>query len=137
MAYAEPITLAVGEMITVPRVMNLPMPASGPAGGMTMTLETRYTLTAITFDGADRIAHLALAMTAKVGSAMAPTAAAIMTTETRSTGEGTVDVNVDRGIVLHNEMRMTTDTSMRSQGSPMIPSMQSHGTTTLSVDVIN
>ena len=59
-----------------------------------------------------------------------------MTTETRSTGEGTVDVNVDRGIVLHNEMRMTTDTSMRSQGSPMIPSMQSHGTTTLSVDVI-
>ena len=136
MAATEPITLSIGETITQPRVMSLPMPGAGSTGGMAMTGETRYTLTSITFDGADRIAHLAVGITANVGATVAPPAAASMTTETRTAGEGTIDVNVERGIVLHNELRMTTDTSMRSQGSPMLPSMQSHGTMTLSVDVI-
>lgn len=136
LANAEPISLSIGESATVPRAMNLPMPASGPAGGMTMSGETRYTLTSITFDGADRIAHLAVAITVKAGTTVSP-AAASMTTDTRTTGNGVVDVNIDRGIVLHQEVRMTMETSMHSDGaSSRIPSMQGHGTTTMSSDLI-
>ena len=92
MASAPPITLSVGETVTVPTQMNLPIPASAAVAGMTMSGETRYTLTSVTFDGADRIAHLKMAMTGtmnhetRIGTeARAPT----MGMDMRTTAEGT------------------------------------------------
>jgi hypothetical protein len=135
MASASPITLAVGESITVPTLMNLPMPPAGQSGAafaMSMKGETTYTLTSITFDGADRIAHLATRINGTVANATEPAGGkgpSIRSDATLS-GEGTVDINVDRGLMLRNEQRMTTDTTMHAEGSgaPAMPSMRTHGT---------
>ena len=65
--------------------------------------ETRYTLTAITFDGADRIAHLASHMTNTIEPGIGggvPGRA-----QHDDDGRRHADVNVDRGIVVHTEQQ--------------------------------
>ena len=131
MAGTGPLTLSVGETIILPG-LTIPLPANVAAGVTMATAETRYTLTRMTFEGADRIAHLAMAITGG-NSASAPGVAI----DTRTTGEGTIDVNVERGIVLHREMRMTMDVTMHSDGSAAaMPSMRTHVTTTLSMNLL-
>lgn len=64
MSTPAPLTLAVGETTTVPDPVKAPLSAAavpGAIGEIATTGETRYTLTSITFDGADRIAHLTTA----------------------------------------------------------------------------
>src|SRR3954447_13463162 len=112
-ATVAPMTLSVGESVTLPSVIDLPLPAAASNGALAIAGETRYTLTSVTFDGADRIAHLAVHTTSRVthheGTAStSPPMALDMT----MAGEGTIDVNVDRGLLLHVESRSTLDTSM-------------------------
>jgi len=144
MASAPPITLTVGETVAVPTQMNLPVPAASGGSGMTVTGETRYTLVSITFDGADRIAHLKTAMTSTVNrDTRAGAGAPTMGADMRITSEGTSDVNVDRGIALHTEQRMTIDGTMRmaapagvtSTSMPEVPTMLMHGTATIKNDL--
>ena len=134
LAAAPPITLSVGESVTVPAQVNVPLPAS-ISGTMTTSGETRYTLTSITFDGADRIAHLAVAsrntITQAPGSGV--TGASL---EMQTTSEGRMDVNVDRGIVLHTETQSTIDGSSHITGGQVaMPPMRMHGTTKMSADL--
>jgi hypothetical protein len=131
-ATLAPMTLSVGETVTVPVALNLPIPGGPMPGavapaGMGMSGETQYTLTAVTFDGADRIAHLTL----RVSNRMTPAASAGATPMAFAmtvTGDGKMDVNVDRGIILHSEQRATMETSMQppAVGSAM-PEMRMHG----------
>jgi hypothetical protein len=144
MATVAPMTLTIGETVTVPNQVNLPLPAAGPAGSggaMTIAGETQYTLKSVTFDGADRIAHLATRMTSSVNQAPpAGSAPGFVTrSEQRMTGEGTSDINIDRGIALHNEQRITLDATMRfaeTNGRPAMPPMRTHGTVIMSTDIV-
>ena len=138
LATAAPITLSVGETVTVPTLLNVPLPAAAPGGAggpMTVSGETQCTLTSVTFDGADRIAHLAMKITSAVNSALpAGGSAPTIAVDIRMTGEGTSDVNVDRGIVLHKEQRMTVDASTNAEANPRMPNMR--GTITLTTDLL-
>jgi len=135
LAAAPPITLSVGESVTVPMQMNLPIPTPA-AGPMTSSGETRYTLTSVTFDGADRIAHLAVVTS---NATILPMASAGVTRsasmDLRTTSEGKMDVNVDRGIVLHTETRTTIDGSTGIAGQSAVPPMRTHGTMTMTADL--
>lgn len=136
LAAAPPITLSVGESVTVPTQVNIPMP-SAAAGTLSNSGEMRYTLRSVTFDGADRIAHLATASNnAITSSAVAAGAIPGVASDMRTVSEGTMDVNVDRGIVLHSETRTTLDGSTRVEGGQIaVPPMRIHGTITLSADL--
>ncbi len=114
-ATVAPMTLSVGESVTVPTALNLPLPAGGPAVPMGIEGETRYTLTSVTFDGADRIAHLASHTTSTIsrGSPSSVPAGSPFALAMTMTGDGKSDVNVDRGIVLHAEQQATIEASMR------------------------
>jgi hypothetical protein len=123
LAAAPPITLSVGETVTVPTQLSLPLPAGTGGAAMSMSGETRYTLTSVTFDGADRIAHLAMTMTSAMNLGIGVDGAGSkMAGDTRMTSEGTSDVNIDRGIVLHNEQRMTIDGAMGIHGTAKMSS---------------
>ncbi len=114
-ATVAPMTLSVGESVTVPTALNLPLPAGGPAVPMGIQGETRYTLTSVTFDGADRIAHLTSHTTNTInrGSPSSVPAGSPFALAMTMTGDGKSDVNVDRGIVLHAEQQATIEASMR------------------------
>ena len=102
---------------------------------MTTTGETRYTLTSITFDGADRIAHLAIVSSNTIKQAPAGGGLSV-TMEIHTASEGRMDVNVDRGIVLHTETESTIDGSSRVDGGQAaMPPMRMHGTTKMSADL--
>jgi hypothetical protein len=126
-ATLAPMTLSVGESVTVPVALNMPMPGGVAPAGLGMSGETRYTLTSITFDGADRIAHLTL----RVSNTMTPGASAgatPMAIAMTMTGDGKMDVNVDRGIILHAEQHATMETSMQPRaGGAAMPNMRMHG----------
>jgi hypothetical protein len=138
-ATVAPMTLSVGESVTIPTALDLPLPgAAGSTGAMGIGGETRYTLTSVTFDGADRIAHLAIHSTSTVthnqgaGSSRPP-----MALEMTATGDGTTDVNVDRGLILHAELHSTMNTSMqppvRRSGASRI---RMHGTFSVVSDLV-
>jgi len=139
MTTPAPLTLAVGESVTVPNQLRLPLSGGGSSAGggsMTTTGETRYTLSSITFDGADRIAHLTTKRTATMSGS--PGSAAVQTTlEEHWSAAGTIDVNIDRGITIHSSERVDIDGTSRivMRGSPE-RSMRTHGTTTLTLDLV-
>ena len=140
MPTAAPLTLAIGETATVPDHVDLPLPTGqGASDAMTMSGETRYTLTSVTVDGADRIAHLTIRRTATVsrGSPAAgpgPQAAF----EQHTTSDGAIDVNIDRGVVLHSRQQMAIDGTVRmdTRTGAAALSTRTHGTVTLASDVV-
>jgi hypothetical protein len=136
-ATVAPMTLSVGESVTVPTALNLPMPSGGPAVPMGVASETRYTLTSVTFDGADRIAHLTSHVTSTMSQPSAVATGPSVAFDLTMTGDGKSDVNVDRGIVLHAEQQATVDGSMRGpSGDQPMPKMRMHGTFTIVSDLV-
>jgi hypothetical protein len=137
-ATVAPMTLSVGESVTVPTALNLPLAGGGPALPMGIESETRYTLTSVTFDGADRIAHLTSHVTSTMnqGASSAPAGPPVAFDMTM-TGDGKSDVNVDRGIVLHAEQQATVDASMRGPSTDQkMPKVRMHGTFTIVSDLV-
>jgi hypothetical protein len=136
-ATVAPMTLAVGESVTLPTALNLPMPSGGPAVPMGVTGKTRYTLTSVTFDGADRVAHLTSHTTSTMSQepSSAPAGPAVAFDMTM-TGDGKSDVNVDRGIVVHAEQRSTIEGTMRAgKSGPAMQNMHVRGTFTVVSDL--
>ena len=141
MSTPAPLTLAVGETTTVRDPLKAPLSAAavpGAIGEFAISGETQYTLTAITFDGADRIAHLTTtkSITFSRGSTAAP--GADVTFDQRIMSDGTLDVNIDRGIVLHSEQHLTIDGTMHmaARTGDAAPSTRMHGTATITSDVL-
>jgi hypothetical protein len=133
-AAAPVMTLSVGESTTIPAHMNMALPGVGAMG---ITGETTYTLTSVSFEGSDRIAHLTMTMSGTVNHG-APTGGAgpQMAMDMQMSSEGKTDVNIDRGIVLHTEQVMNIEGTMHLDGaSPSMPAMRMHGTTKTSGDV--
>jgi hypothetical protein len=141
MASPAPLTLAVGESVTVPSGFKMPIPSgasSAPGGGMTTTGETKYTLSSITFDGADRIAHLTTKKTLTMNVGSPGNNASEFRLEQRITGDGTMDVNIDRGLTIHSAERLKIDGTSRvaAPGGSTERSMRMHGTITVNTDLV-
>ena len=136
-ATVEPMTLSVGESVTVPTALNLGLPAGGPAVPMGIQGETRYTLTSVTFDGADRIAHLSSHTTNTINRGSPSPVPAGSPFALTMTADGKSDVNVDRGIVLHAEQQGTMEAAV---GGPTTeqktPDVRMHGTFTIVSDLV-
>lgn len=125
------MTLAVGETATAPLNLALPIPMAG--GSMAMTGSTKFTLTSLSYDGVERIAHLTTATAGQMNQAPDGGAAALGF-EMKMTGEGTMDVNIDRGFAEATEQVVTIGAQMGSRaiGGVNTPPMQMHGTVKLS-----
>jgi hypothetical protein len=141
MATPAPLTLAVGETTAVPDTLKAPLSAAaapGAFGEFSMSGETRYTLTSITFDGADRIAHLTTARSATLSRGSSAGPGPDVTFDERITGDGTLEVNIDRGIVLHSVQHLTIDgtTHMAAWKSVAAHSSRMQGTATITSDVL-
>jgi hypothetical protein len=140
MSTPAPLSLAVGETTTVRDPLKAPLSAAvaGTIGEFAISGAAQYTLTGITLDGADRIAHLTTtkSITLSRGSSAAP--GSDVTFEQRITGDGTLDVNIDRGIVLHSGQHLTIDGTMHmaARTGDAAPSTRMHGTTTITSDVL-
>jgi hypothetical protein len=126
----SPVTLAVGETATLPTNFSFPM-LGGATGSLGMTGEIRITLVSITPDGADRIAHLTATVTSQMSG---PHAGASTGGEPGMTlqmsGDGTVDMNVDRGFARSTEMQIAIATTLAMPGKlgASMPPVQMHGT---------
>ena len=128
-AAAPTMTLSVGESFAAPTAITFPL--AGVAGapiGIAGTM--RYTLTSVTYDGADRIAHLALSSKMTLSQ---PTPG--VGVDMQMTGVGRMDVSIDRGVVLHTDTHTTIDGRMQAPGSTLPSTTRMHGTITMSADV--
>jgi hypothetical protein len=134
MASPAPLTLAVGESVTVPDQFKIPIPgvSSAPGGAMNATGETTYTLSSVTFDGADRIAHLTTRKTTTMGRNDD------VGLEEHITSDGTLDVNIDRGLTIHSAQRINIDGNMHfaARGVVAEHSTRIHGTATTNSDLV-
>ena len=138
-ATVAPMTLSVGESVTAPTALNLSVPTGGPAVPMGIQGETRYTLTSVTFDGADRIAHLSSHTTNTInqGSPSPVPAGSPFALALTMTADGKSDVNVDRGIVLHSEQQGTIEAAVGGPtAEPKPPNVRMHGTFTIASDLV-
>ena len=128
LAAAPPITLSVGESITVPGQVNIPIPTS--AGTLSNAGETRYPDVGHSRRrrpyraSGPRVVPPSSRPTGSTGGAM----------DMRTASEGKMDVNVDRGIVLHTESHTTIDGSVHAGGQTAVPPMRTHGTMTMTAD---
>jgi hypothetical protein len=122
----EPLTLAIGDTVTRPISIPLPIPNAG-AGGI--SAQMRFTLNGVGADGADRIAHLGTALTGRMTPPAPATGGGVAAAiEMLIDGTGSMDVNLERGFVSKSEQQMTIDGTIG--GSP--PAMRMHGTLKLS-----
>jgi hypothetical protein len=140
LSIAIPPALSVGETVTERGAFSLARPATygDTDTRLIPTGNTRYTLNAITFDGADRIAHLTMKSGGTVTFAPGtpvPGAGPPASTTVQVRGEGTSEVNLDRGLVLRHEQRVPTETSRQVQGRSAVPRRAS-STVTLTVERI-
>ena len=130
----SPVTLAIGETSTLPMNFSLPVPA-GAAGSLGMTGDVRITLVSITPEGADRIAHLTTTITSQMsGSRPDASTGGESGMTMQMSGDGTVDMNVDRGFTKSTQMQIAIATTMALPGKlgASMPPMQMHGTMKIS-----
>lgn len=127
---AAPLTLAVGESVTRPTNMMLPLPGADRPGELTYT--TQFTLASVTVDGGERVAHLATTMTAQMNSPPVAASGANASTTMRIDGTGTIDVNVERGIVMKAEQTVTLDGMFGAAAAGGLPATRIRGTMTMS-----
>jgi len=133
-----PPAIAVGETVTTPISIGLP----GPGGdGRPMTGTSVFTLRSITTEGGDRIAHFDQKMELSMSRDLSLPAGADQpprkaTLTMHSIGAGTMDYDVDRGIIVSNRTDSTVDTSTTSD-TPLpkgTPSLGMHMTMKMTLE---
>jgi hypothetical protein len=129
------VTLAPGETATVPLSAELALPLPGNANPMGLTGEMKYTLVSVEAGSAGRVAHLTTTFTGHVVGQDIPTPAGMLSMEMAMTGDGTLDVNTDRGIVSLRKQRQAIDIQIQpgAGAAVPIPPMKMSGTITLTV----
>ena len=130
------VTLAPGETSTVPLSAELALPLPGAnASPMVLTGEMKYTLVSVEGGNAGRIAHLTTTMTGRVVAQQIQTPAGTMSMAMTMTGDGTLDVNGDRGIVTLRKQRQAIDIEIEpgAAAGTALPAMKMSGTITVTV----
>jgi len=127
------VTLAPGETTTVPLSAELALPLPGNANPMALTGEMKYTLASVEVGSAGRVAHLTTTFMGRVVGQDIQTPAGTLSMEMAMTGDGTLDVNNDRGIVSLRKQRQAIDIQIQPGAGAPIPPMKMSGTITLTV----
>jgi hypothetical protein len=124
-----PVEIAVGETVTRPTSLAMPLPTPGAAGGsMTIQGEMKMTLDSLEAAGANRIAHLTTAITSAVSGGNADASGFTL----QQNGTGTMDVNVDRGFVMTVTQHSTADISVPlGAAGPSTPVVHSRAVMTM------
>lgn len=111
-------TLAVGESMTVPLALNIPLPMA--AGGISTTGRTTITLTSVSNEVGQRIAHYTSESSGRFsGDGASPLggAGAANTVDMQFTMSGTTDVNLDRGLIQAGNQHGTIEADFHSSGN--------------------
>lgn len=124
------LRMAVGDTVTRTIEFPLAVPSGGALGSP--TFEMRFTLNSVTSEGADHIAHLTTAMTGQMNPSASPSSGATAAIAMQMTGTGTMDVNVERGVVKRGEQRMTIDATIGSADRTTPAGMRLRGTMKMS-----
>jgi len=131
------LTLAPGESTTVPLSAEVPLPLPGVVnnGALAITGEMKYTLVSVEGAAAGRVAHLTTTLTGRVVGQDIQTPAGTMSMAMTMTGDGTLDVNADRGIVTLQKQRQMIDIQIQpgAAAGAAVPPMKMSGTITLTV----
>jgi hypothetical protein len=124
--------LAVGETATVPLDVALPLPIPG-AGPMTMSGDTRITLTSIDKDAKGRSARFDSTVDGKMAGDMAsPGGAGTMTLDFTVRGDGTVVIDLDTGLP-RSSLSTTTLNGTMGSADAALPAMTMRGTITVTM----
>lgn len=115
--------LGIGETAAIPLDIPFPLPMPG-AQAAHLTGQGVYKLTAITRDGAARIADLDFQIDTKMTTEMPVGAGPSMTMDVRMNGGGPCQWNVERGYMKRSDQKMTFEGTF--SGGPM--DMAIHGT---------
>ena len=133
--------IAVGETVTAPLDMALPVPV-GAGGAVKMTGEVRYKLVSIDKDpDGSRIARFDIT----TQGAMAPDSAAPspipgmqMKMKVTISGSGTTSYNLDKGVIKSSESRNTMSGTVESEGAGLqLPPMAIQGEIKQTINRVN
>jgi hypothetical protein len=124
------VTLSPGETASVPLSAELALPIPGAVGAMTMTGEAKYTLVSVDAGSAGRVAHLNMTVTGRLVTQDTQAPAAAMGMTMSMSGDGTLDVDVARGVVTLRKQRQTIDMEIKSG---VVPPMKMTGLITSTV----
>lgn len=122
--------MAVGETISTPLTVDVPIPGGGPSG-MAVTGTTRTTLARIDGEGAERVAVLTTAFdgTLETPAGTAPGGRVIMA------GTGTTELTLRSGLVRSATSTTTIDGPMALPGAPSgTPPLAMHGVVTVTLE---
>jgi hypothetical protein len=108
----SPLSLAVGESTTVPLSLALPLPVA--LNSLNAAGETKYTLQSVDRDGSDRIAHLALATSSHIKQPVQGSGGESMTIDMALATAGTLDANLDRGVVKSSQQHGTLELTLQT-----------------------
>jgi hypothetical protein len=115
-------TLGIGDTVTVQLSIPVPTPVPGMDAGQPTMLETRITskLVAIGRDGSDRIADLEQTTAGKATRTLdlpSPSGMVSADLQLGMTGNGTLQLNVDKGFVKSGNSDMKLDMTVLTQGT--------------------
>lgn len=135
--------MAIGDAVTIPLTQNFPLPVPG-AGTLNLVGDAKVKLTAITKEGATRIATFDQTVTAKMANTTevpGPTGQkAKMKLDFKMGGSGNCAVNLDKGLVKTSEMVTKLEGKMtaaeNANASPM-PNLSLVGTIKATVVNVN
>jgi hypothetical protein len=112
-------TLAIGETTTAPFSIPLPIPIRG-GGPIVMDGHTKTTLVSVDAEGAEHIAKCDQVFQAAMGQRAgdpAPETVSPMSMDMKMQGTGTLQFNVDRGVMKSSESETTLDGALSFGGS--------------------
>jgi hypothetical protein len=113
----SPLSLAVGESTTVPLSLALPLPVAGSS--LNAAGETKYTLERVDRDGNDRVAHLALATSSHISQPLQGASGESMTVDMTLATAGTLDANLERGVVRFSQQHGTVDLTLHATSTSL------------------
>jgi hypothetical protein len=117
----------VGDTASVP--LHFALPTQGIGGAPAMNGKSTFTLRSISNEGSERIAHFDQTIEAATQAAN-DSASSPMAVQFQMKATGTMDYNVDRGIVVANESHGTMDMKTQFAGDHPkgLPNLDMHGT---------
>jgi hypothetical protein len=122
------VTLAPGETTTTPLSVDVALPLPGASASLALTGEMTYTLVSLEAVSTRRIAHLTTTFTGRVVTQDIQTPASTMSMSMTMAGDGTLDVDVERGIVTLRKQRQTIDIHIQTGAAAAAPLPPMHMT---------
>ncbi len=113
-----PTAIGVGETVSAPFSMALPLPVPG-TNGLSIEGQTKSKLVSLTTDGTDRLAKLDQTLDGKFASAIeipGPNGNLKMNIDLKMSGGGNLDWSMDKNLIKNSQMQSTFDATINMAG---------------------